>query len=111
MEIECRLWLPPTFDPMPTLSLVLDIHGGPNSAFYDAFNLPQQVFATAGFIVLAANPRGSTTYGNAFTMAVLGDWGGEDYQDLMAAVDAVACTSRMSTTRVWECMAIATVAT
>jgi dipeptidyl aminopeptidase/acylaminoacyl peptidase len=90
MDIECRFWLPSTFDPSQRYPLVLDIHGGPNSAFYDAFNLPQQVLATAGFIVLAVNPRGSTTYGHAFTMAVLGDWGGEDYQDLMAAVDAAA---------------------
>jgi acylaminoacyl-peptidase len=99
MEIECRLWLPPTFDPGQRYPLVLDIHGGPNSAFYDAFNLPQQVLATAGFIVLAANPRGSTTYGNAFTMAVLGDWGGEDYQDLMAAVDAVVARPYVDNTR------------
>jgi dipeptidyl aminopeptidase/acylaminoacyl peptidase len=99
MEIECRLWLPPTFDPRQRYPLVLDIHGGPNSAFYDAFNLPQQVLATAGFVVLAVNPRGSTTYGNAFTMAVLGDWGGEDYQDLMAAVDAVASRPYVDATR------------
>src|SRR5690606_23320507 len=89
LDIECRLWLPPEFDPTSQYPLILDIHGGPNSAFYDAFNLTQQVLATAGYVVLAVNPRGSTTYGQAFTMAVLGDWGGEDYQDLMAAVDAV----------------------
>ena len=47
LEIECRLWLPPAFDPTQRYPLVLDIHGGPNSAFYDAFNLPQQVLATA----------------------------------------------------------------
>jgi dipeptidyl aminopeptidase/acylaminoacyl peptidase len=90
LNIECRLWLPPAFDPAQRYPLVLDIHGGPNSAFYDGFNLTQQVLATAGYVVLAVNPRGSTTYGKAFTMAVLGDWGGEDYQDLMAAVDLVA---------------------
>jgi dipeptidyl aminopeptidase/acylaminoacyl peptidase len=90
LNIECRLWLPPTFDANQRYPLVLDIHGGPNSAFYDAFNFTQQVLATAGFVVLAVNPRGSATYGQAFTMAVLGDWGGEDYQDLMAAVDLVA---------------------
>jgi dipeptidyl aminopeptidase/acylaminoacyl peptidase len=99
LEIESRLWLPPDFDPTQSYPLVLDIHGGPNSAFYDAFNLPQQVLATAGFVVLAVNPRGSTTYGNAFTMAVLGDWGGEDYQDLMAAVDAVAARPYVDATR------------
>jgi dipeptidyl aminopeptidase/acylaminoacyl peptidase len=88
-DLECRLWLPPEFDPARQYPLILDIHGGPNSAFYDAFNLTQQTLATAGYAVLAVNPRGSTTYGKGFTMAVLGDWGGEDYQDLMAAVEDV----------------------
>jgi dipeptidyl aminopeptidase/acylaminoacyl peptidase len=99
LPIECRLWLPPTFDPTQRYALVLDIHGGPNSAFYDAFNLTQQVLATAGFIVLAVNPRGSITYGNAFAMAVLGDWGGEDYQDLMAAVDQATSRPYIDATR------------
>ena len=86
-EIECRLWFPPGFDTALTYPLVLDIHGGPNGAFYDSFVPAQQVLATAGYLVLAVNPRGSSTYGVDFMMAVLGDWGGEDYQDLMAAVD------------------------
>ena len=89
MQVECRLWLPPDFDPSRTYPLVLDIHGGPNGAFYDSFSPVQQVLATAGYLVLAANPRGSSTYGDEFMMAVIDDWGGEDYLDLMAAVDAV----------------------
>ncbi|GIS65604.1 MAG: hypothetical protein CM1200mP3_18520 [Chloroflexota bacterium] len=40
-----------------------------------------------GFLVLAVNPRGSSTYGNAFMESVIGDWGGEDYLDLMATVN------------------------
>ena len=87
MEIEARVWLPPELDESKQYPTVLEIHGGPNSAFYDAFNPIHQVLATAGYIVLAVNPRGSSTYGDAFTMAVLGDWGGEDYLDIMAAVD------------------------
>ncbi|MCH7606826.1 MAG: S9 family peptidase, partial [Chloroflexi bacterium] len=90
LELECRLWLPPDFDQSQTYPMVLDVHGGPNGAFYDAFNPTQQVLATSGYLVLAVNPRGSSTYGKEFMMAVLGDWGGEDYQDLMAAVDEVA---------------------
>ena len=90
MKLECRLWLPPDFDRTQQYPLVLDIHGGPNGAFYDAFNATQQVLATSGYLVLAVNPRGSSTYGKEFMMAVLGDWGGGDYQDLMAAVDEVA---------------------
>jgi dipeptidyl aminopeptidase/acylaminoacyl peptidase len=90
LEIECRLWRPADFDPSHRYPLVLDIHGGPNSAFYDSFVPLQQVLATSGYLVLAVNPRGSSTYGNDFMMAVLRDWGGEDYLDLMAAVDQVA---------------------
>lgn len=90
LEIECRLILPPGFDSASRYPLVLDIHGGPHSVFADAFNPLQQVLATAGYIVLAVNPGGSSTYGNDFVMRVIRDWGGEDYQDLMAAVDEMA---------------------
>lgn len=88
-EIECRLLLPAGFDAAKKYPLVLDIHGGPNGAFYDSFVPAQQVLASAGYLVLAVNPRGSSTYGTEFMMSVLGDWGGEDYLDLMAAVDGV----------------------
>ena len=87
--IECRLWFPPDFQSTRKYPLLLDVHGGPNGAFYDAFNAVQQVLSTAGYLVLAVNPRGSSTYGDDFMKAVLQDWGGEDYLDLMAAVDLV----------------------
>ena len=86
-EIESRLLLPPGFDGSGPYPMVLDIHGGPNAAFHDAFNPVQQVLATAGYVVLAVNPRGSSGYGIDFMKAVLRDWGGEDYLDIMAAVD------------------------
>lgn len=88
-DIECRLYHPPNFDPARQYPLVLEIHGGPNGAFYDAFNLLHQTLAGAGYLTLAVNPRGSSTYGAEFVNAVLGDWGGDDYRDLMAALDAV----------------------
>ena len=87
--IEYRLWFPPDFQPTQKYPLLLDVHGGPNGAFYDSFNAIQQVLATAGYLVLAVNPRGSSTYGDDFMKAVLQDWGGEDYLDLMAAMDLV----------------------
>ena len=88
-EIESRLLFPPDFDPDLSYPLVLDIHGGPHGVFSDSFSPQQQVLATAGYIVLAVNPRGSSTYGTDFMTAVLGDWGGEDYLDIMSAVDLV----------------------
>ena len=87
--IECRLYHPLEFDAAQQYPLVLDIHGGPNGAFYDAFVPWHQALAGAGYLTLAVNPRGSSTYGEEFVNAVLGDWGGEDYRDLMAALDAV----------------------
>ena len=88
-DIECRLYHPPNFDPTQRYPLVLEIHGGPNGAFYDSFVPWHQVLAGAGYLTLAVNPRGSSTYGEEFVNAVLGDWGGGDYGDLMAAVDLV----------------------
>ncbi|PKB72738.1 MAG: hypothetical protein BZY75_05440 [SAR202 cluster bacterium Io17-Chloro-G7] len=99
LELECRLWFPPNFDRGQKYPMILDIHGGPNGAFYDAFNPVQQVLATSGFLVLAVNPRGSSTYGKSFMMSVLDDWGGEDYQDLMTAVSDVAQRAYVDETR------------
>ena len=87
--VECRLLFPPDFDESRKYPLVVDIHGGPHGAFYDAFVPIQQVLATAGYLVLCPNPRGSSSYGAEFVKAVLEDWGGEDYLDIMAAVEEV----------------------
>ena len=88
-EIESRVLFPPEFNPDSRYPLVLDIHGGPHGVFSDSFSAQQQVLATAGYIVLAVNPRGSSTYGTDFMTAVLNDWGGEDYLDIMSVVDLV----------------------
>ena len=87
MEIESRLLLPPGFDESQKYPLIVNIHGGPHGSFYDAFNPVEQVLATAGYLILSVNPRGSSTYGPDFLKAVLRDWGGEDYRDIMASVD------------------------
>ena len=89
MEIESRLLLPPDHDQGRRHPLVVDIHGGPHGSFYDAFNPVQQVLSTAGYAVLCVNPRGSSTYGVELLKAVLGDWGGQDYLDIMSAVEEV----------------------
>ena len=87
MEIESRLLLPPTFDESKRYPLIVNIHGGPHGSFYDGFNPVEQALATAGYLVLSVNPRGSSTYGPDFLKAVLRDWGGEDYRDIMASLD------------------------
>ena len=87
--IEGWLLIPPDFDPARRYPVVLDVHGGPHGHYGFAFNAIQQCLATNGFLVLCANPRGSGSYGRAFAQQVVGDWGGEDYQDLMAMLDSV----------------------
>jgi dipeptidyl aminopeptidase/acylaminoacyl peptidase len=90
VEIQARLLFPQDFDESNTYPLILEIHGGPNGRFSDSFDVTQQILSGRGYLVLAVNPRGSSSYGPEFLKAVLRDWGGEDYLDLMAAVDLVS---------------------
>lgn len=87
LTIQARIFFPPDFDETKKYPLVLEIHGGPNGRFSDSFDITHQTLASAGYIVLAINPRGSSSYGPDFLKAVLCDWGGEDFLDLMAGVD------------------------
>ena len=89
LEIECWLTFPPGFDASRRYPLVLEIHGGPNGFFGNGWYPGHQILASAGNLVLWTNPRGSASYGHDFVSRVYEDWGGEDYEDLMAAVDRV----------------------
>lgn len=89
ISVEAWLLKPPDFDPAKQYPVVLDVHGGPNGFYGYAFNLVQQCLASHGFLVVYSNPRGSGSYGRDFTMRVIEDWGGADFQDLMAVVDAI----------------------
>ncbi len=70
------------------LPLILEIHGGPNSAYGPAFSTDDQLYAAAGYSVLYTNPRGSTSYGEEFANLIDRKYPGDDYGDLMASVDA-----------------------
>ena len=67
---------------------LLNVHGGPASQYGHGFFDEFQVYAGAGYAVVYVNPRGSQGCGEAFTRAVVGDWGGGDYADVMAGLDA-----------------------
>jgi dipeptidyl aminopeptidase/acylaminoacyl peptidase len=86
-EIEGILVKPIGYQPGTRYPTILQIHGGPYGRFQHGFNSRAQIFAANGYAVLMPNPRGSTGYGNKFTLANLRDWGGKDFQDLMAGVD------------------------
>ena len=80
---------PPTFDPTQKYPLVLEIHGGPHSAYGHTFMHQFQWLAAKGHVVLFTNPRGSSNYGQEFGNLIQFKYPGDDYKDLMAAVDEV----------------------
>lgn len=88
-DIEGLLIKPLGYQAGKKYPLILQIHGGPYGKFSDTFNSRNQIWAANGYAVLMPNPRGSTGYGVKFTQSNLGDWGGKDFQDIMAGVDAV----------------------
>ena len=88
-RIQGWIVTPPDFDPSRKYPLILEIHGGPISHYGDRFSAEVQLYASAGYVVLYTNPRGSTSYGEEFGDLLYHNYPGEDYDDLMSGVDAV----------------------
>lgn len=88
-KVQSILVKPPFFDPNKKYPMMFLIHGGPQGAWEDNFHYRWnlQMFAGAGYVVVAPNPRGSTGYGQKFTDEISGDWGGKVYVDLMNTYD------------------------
>ncbi|HEX4495530.1 MAG TPA: S9 family peptidase [Thermoanaerobaculia bacterium] len=67
--------------------LILNIHGGPHSAYGYTFVHEMQWMAAKGYVVLYPNPRGSSTYGQEFGNVIQFNFPGDDAKDLLAGVD------------------------
>jgi len=98
VEIEAALLRPPSsLSPKPSTQpssltpkpFVVLVHGGPTGRWADAFEPWGQLLAARGYAVLYPNVRGSTGYGQKFVEMNRGDWGGSDFKDVMAGVDAM----------------------
>lgn len=87
-DVQGWLVTPPGFDPGKKYPLILEIHGGPFTAYGPQFSVENQLYAAAGYVVLYTNPRGSTSYGDAFANEIDRAYPGQDYDDLMSGVDA-----------------------
>jgi dipeptidyl aminopeptidase/acylaminoacyl peptidase len=81
--------------------LVIVVHGGPSSHcgnnWDDRYAAP---LSLAGYFILCPNPRGSYGQGEAFTRGNVKDFGGGDYRDIVAAIDALAKDYPIDTTKV-----------
>ena len=87
--------------------MVLDIHGGPNGRFSDNFDPVHQILGDQRVHRPGREPARLSTYGPEFTKSVLGDWGGEDYLDILASVDELAARHTWTRTE-WPFTASAT---
>lgn len=67
--------------------VLLYVHGGPHANYGETFFYEFQVHASRGFGVVFFNPRGSTSYGQAFEDDVNGHYGENDYDDVMKGLD------------------------
>ncbi len=88
-KIQGWIVKPPFFEPGKKYPMLLEIHGGPQGMYSVGFDMMWQTFASAGYVVLYLNPRGSTGYGDAFVRTIEKSYPGPDYDDLMAGVDTV----------------------
>ena len=81
---------PVGFDPKKKYPLAFLVHGGPQGSFGNHwhFRWNPQTYAGHGYAVVMIDFHGSTGYGQAFTDAITGDWGGKPLEDLQKGLKA-----------------------
>jgi acylaminoacyl-peptidase len=89
-ELQGWILRPPRVGVGETVNVpaVLEVHGGPMAMYGYGFFMEFQLLVARGYAVVYTNPRGSTGYGRTFSAAVINDWGGKDYEDILAGLDA-----------------------
>jgi dipeptidyl aminopeptidase/acylaminoacyl peptidase len=87
-DIDGFLVKPIGWEPGKKYPLILSVHGGPAGQYGVDWYHEFQVYAAKGYAVFFSNPRGSTGYGQKFERGIVNNWGGMDYQDVMAGLDA-----------------------
>jgi dipeptidyl aminopeptidase/acylaminoacyl peptidase len=95
LPIDAWMVTPPDYDPARKYPLILEIHGGPFASYGPVWSTDDQLYAAAGYVVVYANPRGSTSYGEAFANRIHHDYPSHDYDDLMSVVDAAIATGHV----------------
>lgn len=81
-------WYLPAQTKAPKQPVLLYVHGGLHANYGEAFFYEFQVHASRGYGVVFFNPRGSTSYGQAFESHVNGHYGEDDFDDVMTGLDA-----------------------
>jgi dipeptidyl aminopeptidase/acylaminoacyl peptidase len=99
-ELQGWVLRPAGADREQSLPAILEVHGGPAAMYGYSFFLEFQLLAARGYAVVYVNPRGSTGYGRVFSGAVIDDWGGNDFADIMAGLDVAIARGGIDANRV-----------
>ena len=91
---EMLTWViyPPNFDPAKKYPTLLYCQGGPQGALSQiySFRWNFQLMAANGYIVVAPNRRGMPGYGVEWNEQISKDYGGQNMQDYLSAIDELA---------------------
>ena len=89
-HLQGWLMLPKDYDATKRYPLVINVHGGPSAACgarWDTRTMGPE--SAMGYFAFCPNPRGSYGQGEAFTQGNVKDFGGGDFHDIMAGIDAI----------------------
>ncbi|KAL3426076.1 prolyl oligopeptidase [Phlyctema vagabunda] len=93
LDVTVQAWIikPSNFQENKTYPLAFYIHGGPQGATEDSWSTRWNmlVFAEQGYVVVAFNPTGSTSFGQELTDGIQNQWGGRPYNDLVKGWDYI----------------------
>ncbi|MFL1455281.1 alpha/beta hydrolase family protein [Marinobacter sp. GN3S48] len=81
--------------------LILVAHGGPTSAAYPVFNPQVQYWCQRGFAVAEVNYRGSSGFGRSFRLALAGQWGEADVEDMERTADHLSSAGLVDGRRIF----------
>ncbi|MDX9880656.1 MAG: S9 family peptidase [Prolixibacteraceae bacterium] len=91
---EMLVWVvyPPHFDPAKKYPAILYCQGGPQSTVsqFWSYRWNFQMMAANGYIVVAPNRRGLPGFGQEWLEQISTDYGGQNMQDYLSAIDNVA---------------------
>ena len=100
-KVQGWIITPPDFDKTKKYPLILEIHGGPYTAYGPVFSPELQLMASQGYVIVYTNPRGSTSYGADFSAYINHNYPSEDYNDLMDCVDHVVSKGYIDNTKLY----------
>lgn len=91
---QMLVWViyPPEFDKTKKYPALLYCQGGPQSAVSQFFSYRWnfQVMASHDYIIVAPNRRGLPSFGQEWNDQIAGDYGGQNMQDYLSAIDYIA---------------------